>query len=1152
MDRLVVRLFGTPSFEFDGQPWTVALPPKGLPLLALLAMRPQPHDRRKLAATLWPDDDDADGLGKLRRHVYMLQRALPPIEGVEWILATPRTVGWNGAAPAVLDVRAFAEEVKDRTRLARAIERYRGDLLEGSYEEAILADREHLRSQYLSALYELVEEFGRGRRFDDAAACAERLMAADEWREDALRAWISAKYELGDRSAALAAYERFAGRLAEELAVEPAAETKALRELIRAGLPLPKRALGDDEIDGGERPARRLKLPFVGRDRQLATLRSAWSRAARGNGGVAFVSGEAGIGKSRLAAELLEIVRREGGHALAGTTAYPEGEPYEALLVAMRPVLPLVAQHAGAQSAWLAPLARVLPELRALCDDVGDEETIAAPLAQQRLFDALARALAAVARLRPICLVLEDLHWAGAATLDAVAGLARRVGTLPVLVVATYRSEESTAGSPLRALRAKLVDERRAIVAPLDRLTADELREAIGAIVAGQDTDELRDAIAAMSDGSPLFAAQLIEEYRETSSLPEPGVAVRGVASAIGARVARLSEPVRAVAEIAAAIGEAFRADTVAGAGGWDENSVLDALGALMDRGLVREAGGSLRFAFSHALVAATIDRAAADDLRPARHRRIASVLERDEPSGASAGAIARHWKLAGENEKAAESYLRAAEAAVQRYARAEAIAFARQAYDASGDPSRRFAALLVASAAEAGHAQSEQWKRDVDALALAACELGPAERFAALEQRAAYCWHVGDLAGQQEAIDAMLALTESQSPSGRCAALLALGRLQVARGRIANAAVTLGEAARIAHEAGLTEVEIDARFRYGQSLARDGDYDAAAVQIALLRAHSGRFARRAAVLASRAEMAIAITRQDEDAVRKSARELLAAAEAIGDTESEVQALTLLGWDSSSERVDDQRAALDRAFEICERTEYATGLVAVLMDRGAIEARWGDRTRALELFEQARSAMEARFTQSNLVLCLSNRARILRQAGRVDEALETAREAHAISRSVAEPRGSAAAELALGVCEFAAGLRQAGIESMARGLALRRRLGGTRFGDDLLEYALALRAMGLPEADAAFEELRDLYERHPNQEYSGRICHAFALIARDAGDEDGARRHALRAREILDAELGRMTDASERRQYCEREVNRAIEELARAYGTPAR
>ncbi|MBV8433584.1 MAG: AAA family ATPase [Candidatus Eremiobacteraeota bacterium] len=1103
MQRLAIRLLGKPELSFDGTVLKWKAPPKTFPLLAMLGLhRGHGLARRQLAIALWPDDLESEGLTKLRRHLYHVNRSLPAIEGLEWILQARDLIVWNDAAPAWFDVRAFRDAIEAK-RIREAVELYRGDLLEESYDELVMQQREPLRAEYVDALLRATREVREARDYALATAYAEKLLAIDEWSEDGVREWMAAKYESGDRSAALAMYERFARKLQEEFGAPPTTETTALREAIRAGLPLHTSAERTFDLSSAATAKRGWKLPFVGRSAELQTLGAAWSRAARGSGGMALVSGEAGIGKSRLASELTALAQSQGGSALVGTTSSPEAEPYQAIAGALRSTLPLLAQL-KLEPQWLAALARLFPELGSLLADI-PEDDLPPERARSRLFEAIARAFERLGRMRPLCVVLEDLHCAGPATIEMLESLGRRLGTVPVFVLATYRSDEAPVGSPLRRLRASLVSEQRAVAVPLSRLDAGDVRELVASQIADEDTrGNVAGAVTALSDGNPLFASQLLEEYLETQTVPDRDSALREVGDAIATRAARLAPDVRIVAEIAATIGETFSSDLVTAAGGLSENATLDALGELMDRGFVREAGANeLQYAFSHALIASTVYERSPAAARKVRHRRIAELLERDERTDAAgAAAIAHQWQAAGDRARAGAAFLRAAAMATHLFARADAVDFARSAVELIDDPQRRIEASFALAKAEA-----------------------------------AYFHQTGDRARQRTAIDEMLAKAEAAgNPLWRFAALRALGAYFEVQSRLAEALEPLHAALQIANDDTPAEEVLDVRFRLAHTYARLGRYDDAQRHVDEIEAYGRlRPSALARVLALRGRLAIALSRQDAVAAEAAASELLELAIATADMESEIQAHTVLGWVCRTvATAAEVRAHYDRAVELSERLNFVHGSVAALVDRAQYEATIGNVAPAFEFFDRALSVMEGTGADAFAGFCLANRSRAHCAAGNVAPALEDARRAREIAERIDIPRLRASAGTALGIALVAAGEPAEGLRHLALAVDERRRLGSVPgLCDALCEYARALLRGDTPAAALpSLDELSALYAQHPDrQDCPIRICYALANGATLRGDEAAAASYRDRARRLLAHDLALLPDDASRRAY---------------------
>jgi len=675
-----IHFFGTPHFELVGAPFPFAGPPKALPLLAyLLLHRQAPLSRDAAAFALWPDDAEETARANLRRHLHMVQRALPPRADAAWILADGDSLRWNPNSPAWFDIAEFERCLKDDDLLPEAVALYRGELLENLYDDWIIEHRNRLRNAYLGALDRIVVNRRRSRDFHGAAEYAARMLVSDPWREDALRQLMSARYELGDRSGALQEFESFRRRLREEMEVDPMPETVALRDIILRGDPLPGPAA---TIELGPKPGRRETraiLPFVGRSAETAFLQEHWNRAVAGAGSLVLMGGEAGIGKSRLAGDFALAVEREGGRVLFGATSSPEGAPYQAVTDALRFALPLVTAL-RIEPVWLGAIAQLVPELRAQRSDIPPVQPSASDRDRLRLFESLAVTLAALARSRPLLLILEDLHWAGEATIAALEFLAPRFSNARILALATYRDDETPRTHMLRQLRHRLQPKGIADHLTPAPLGVEDLRTMLAAIpTLASEAESLAPMLLAQSEGNPLFAAEIARDWADS----RPDVARIGEAPAvraiIAARLARLSPDTRACAEIASVAGRGFDVDLVREVSGWPEDQVLRALDELVDRAIVRESSGRARyaFAFRHQLIQQTLYDAISPDVLVRRHRRTAHAIEelyaerRDE----LAADLARHYELGREPERAALWYLEAGKRAADVFAHAEAEA---------------------------------------------------------------------------------------------------------------------------------------------------------------------------------------------------------------------------------------------------------------------------------------------------------------------------------------------------------------------------------------------------------------------------------------------------------------------------------------------
>ncbi|MFZ1125652.1 MAG: BTAD domain-containing putative transcriptional regulator [Candidatus Baltobacteraceae bacterium] len=292
---LDVRLLGAVELSFAGAPVRFGAPSRALALLAYLALRRRPLPRDAVAFTLWPDAPEEEAHANLRRHLYALTKALPAADGVPWLVADKKSVGWNPNAPARVDVVEFERLAASEEALEEAVRLYRGPFLAGVDDEWVEPERERLRDLAIGALARLT---ARERDPLRAAGYAQQLLRIDPWREDALRDLIRLRHASGDRAGALREYREFAERLVREIGVAPMPETTALYERIASGTaPPPRRVEAAVEARRTNLPAP--ATPLLGRGEALGEL-----RRALGETRLLTLVGTGGIGKTRLALQL--------------------------------------------------------------------------------------------------------------------------------------------------------------------------------------------------------------------------------------------------------------------------------------------------------------------------------------------------------------------------------------------------------------------------------------------------------------------------------------------------------------------------------------------------------------------------------------------------------------------------------------------------------------------------------------------------------------------------------------------------------------------------------------------------------------------------------------------------------------------------------
>ena len=263
--------------------------------------------------------------------------------------------------------------------------------------------------------------------------------------------------------------------------------------------------------------AGRISSPvFVGRQGELADIRAAFERAARGQAAAVLVVGEAGIGKSRIVAEF--AAHAEGARVLTGTCfELAEGAlPYAPWIQAFRPIAREIDSGGlpgpdGSLDALLAPSLPIATASAAGASEEGD------PSARARFFELFLRLLERIGRDSPVVVVLEDLHWSDASTRDLLRFLCGNLRTERVLLLLTARSDELAIGRPLSRFFTDFVRLPTCETIELAPFTRHELATCLAAILGAPPSEELLDEIARRSTGNVLFAQELLAARTSTA-----------------------------------------------------------------------------------------------------------------------------------------------------------------------------------------------------------------------------------------------------------------------------------------------------------------------------------------------------------------------------------------------------------------------------------------------------------------------------------------------------------------------------------------------------------------------------------------------------------------------------------------------------------
>jgi tetratricopeptide (TPR) repeat protein len=435
-------------------------------------------------------------------------------------------------------------------------------------------------------------------------------------------------------------------------------------------------------------------VDFVGRVAERERLATAWKDAATGRRRVVLISGEPGVGKTRLAAELARVAHDEGAIVLFGRCDEDLGVPYQPfvealdLYVASCPPDDLahqVAPHGG-------DIARLVPQLADRVPGLPDSLRADPETERYRLFTAITSFLGRIVEGAPVVLVLDDLHWAAKPTLLLLRHLARADWSGPLLVVGTYRDTDLGRTHPLAEMLADLRRESDVERLALHGLDAEEVEEFV-AHAAGHTLDDEGTELARMlydeTEGNPFFMGQVLRHLVETGAIIERdgrwarGAALdelgipEGVREVVGRRLAHLEPTTNDVLAAAAVIGRDFDRDVLTAVTDADSEAVLDALEEAETARLISAADDRAgRFGFVHALVRSTLYDEIPTTRRLRLHKRIGEALEHRDVD-AHLDELAHHFAEAaalGEAGKAVEYGRRAAARAIDRVAYEEAI----------------------------------------------------------------------------------------------------------------------------------------------------------------------------------------------------------------------------------------------------------------------------------------------------------------------------------------------------------------------------------------------------------------------------------------------------------------------------------------------
>ncbi len=791
MARWSLRLLGPFHGEAAGDPLRGFRSDKVRALLAYLAVHvDRPWPRATLADLLWPEQPESTARSNLRNALSNLRAVLTDHEAEPpFLVVTPLCVRSSGSAERWIDVHAFLgllpEAVADPdgvtepaalARLEQALSLYRGEFLEGfsldsaPFESWQSATRERFQREAARAARTVARAHAQLGDVAAASSATRRWLELDPWDEAAHRQLMRLLALQGLRAGALAQYEACRRALAQDLGIEPEAETTRQYEAIRAGR-------AEHEYDGyGVMDDGRTALawpglhphlpsadegpPFVGRERELAALDASLESALGERAGVFFVTGDAGSGKTALLAEFgrralarhppllvawgqcssfsgrgdpfepfVHVARMLTGEA-GGPPAMRAGsvemarrlwqrlpESIDALLqhgpdlidrfVSGSALLHFARRHGGISAANLRRL-EALSERHARATERPTRRM------QTALFEQLTACFRALAVRRPLVIIIDDMQWIDAGSVDLFFHLARALGDSRVLLLGAYRQEEAAlrrdeGPEALLAVVGELQGAHGEVCIDLTKIASPSFVEGLLDSEPNRLRQAFRRQLFERTSGNPLFTIELLRGMqlrgdlrRDSSGRWSEGPALHWdalparVEAVIAQRVAHLSPACQVLLAAASVEGETFTAEVVAAVTGSPPEQAYELLSREAGRqhhlvsaqGVRGVEGRSLSlYRFRHGLFQTYLYHQLDVVERAHLHGQIGRELERlYQPSPkrhpAMAHVVARHFAAAGLAGEAVGAYVTAARHALRLSANSEAVGHLRSALE--------------------------------------------------------------------------------------------------------------------------------------------------------------------------------------------------------------------------------------------------------------------------------------------------------------------------------------------------------------------------------------------------------------------------------------------------------------------------------------
>ena len=437
---------------------------------------------------------------------------------------------------------------------------------------------------------------------------------------------------------------------------------------------------------------------IIGRQTELEESKILWRRVTQDQGQALLISGEPGIGKTRLMREIITHTEVSGGTSFLGECYAESNSPYSAFAQITRQAFDVLGkEHLDLPDTVLADLLTLTPDIRFRFPGIEPNPRLDPESEQQRLFENMVLLFSNLCNRQPLLVVVDDAHWADSGTVAMLHHLIRRTHNLPVMILATYREVELKESRPFNEMLLDLNRQRLGFRIKLERLDKEATRQMLKAIFAEDISNEFLDGIYRETNGNPFFIEEVCRALVESGavyyqngewqrvSMDELQIP-QGVQVAVENRLTNLPKEYQDVLRMASIIGREFSFEILSAALEMDEDTIIDGLEAAEEAQMIQEIEGSgdVTFIFVHALVPSAI----ADSVRTLRrrklHKRVAKAIETVNPLDYEG--LAYHFGEAGDDTQAIKYYSLAGDRAAVAFANQDAENYYQSAIDLVDD----------------------------------------------------------------------------------------------------------------------------------------------------------------------------------------------------------------------------------------------------------------------------------------------------------------------------------------------------------------------------------------------------------------------------------------------------------------------------------